>query len=228
MTNTLKRAGKRFWFLIAIATVLAGVLFFINVSVLKAHAETQNDSCSEATAVSPVGLDRLRCREILARLVSPIGRIGEKGQQGEQGPAGPQGLQGEKGDTGTTGATGPAGPQGERGEKGDQGIQGPQGAQGNPGISGSVAVSHISGTTMFSAQLATENAQVSATASCPTGVLIGGGAYTTSSTGTQNSRVMLSASYPSDATTWTAVGTIRTSLTGSAQMVVQAFALCSL
>ena len=66
---------------------------------------------------------------------------------------------------------------------------------------------------------------MTATATCPAGkVLLGGGGQATT---TDADRASLPESYPSDATTWTAVGVVTANLTGGAQMTVRAYALCS-
>jgi hypothetical protein len=70
---------------------------------------------------------------------------------------------------------------------------------------------------------------VTGTATCPSGeVLLGGGANVTT-TAAQKERAQLVASYPSSATTWTAVGVVSISSLGAARrMTVTAYALCSL
>jgi hypothetical protein len=54
---------------------------------------------------------------------------------------------------------------------------------------------------------------------------LGGGAKITA-TG-QIERVVLTLSYPSSTTVWTAVATVITTMSGSNNVTVQAFALCS-
>ncbi len=136
------------------------------------------------------------------------------------GPAGETGPKGDKGDTGEQGPQGPQGIQGEKGEKGDPGAAGGGSSSGATRVEGVVVSSEPDATT---------SSQVVATATCPDGkVLLGGGALAKSSTGTQDGRALLSASYPSDTSTWTAIGTVRTNLSGGVAMTVQAFALCSL
>ncbi|MBI5457963.1 collagen-like protein [Candidatus Kaiserbacteria bacterium] len=202
---------------VASAIVMMGAFLFA-VPWVSASAAQQLTLCAQKSGVVFVvgeGFRRTECRgnERLIRLdVS-------RGEQGPAGPAGPQGPKGDKGDKGDTGDTGPVGPEGP---------QGPQGQKGEQGVAGNSGAVRIEGTPISSAPGAGGGAQVTATATCPTGVLLGGGANVTNSSGTSNGSVILSSSYPSDATTWTAVGTVRAVLAASAEMVVQAFALCSL
>jgi hypothetical protein len=70
---------------------------------------------------------------------------------------------------------------------------------------------------------------VTATATCPAGkVVLGGGANVTT-TAAQKERAQLVGSYPSSATTWTAVGVVSISNLGTGhRMTVIAYVLCSL
>jgi len=74
--------------------------------------------------------------------------------------------------------------------------------------------------------------QFSATASCAAGkVVLGGGAQVTVTGGaTQQAKVMLTASYPSSTTVWTAQATVITALSGAGAgntLTVTPYALCS-
>ncbi len=67
---------------------------------------------------------------------------------------------------------------------------------------------------------------MSATASCDSGELLGGGGLVT--TTSNKERVHLVASYPSSETTWTAEAVVAIAKLGSRDtMTVQAYALCS-
>ena len=117
-----------------------------------------------------------------------------------------------------TGARGPTGVRGPTGAKGVTGAKGPTGPAGpsNPTL--------VNGTVQTSAANPTAGTAVTATATCASGKLLGGGARVTAPGQTQ--RVVLAQSYPSSATVWTAVGVVITTMTGGNTMSVQAFALC--
>jgi Collagen triple helix repeat (20 copies) len=151
---------------------------------------------------------------------------GSTGLQGPIGPAGPQGPQGEQGEPGPAGPQGDPGPQGDQGDPGPQGPPGAPGPQGDPGPAGAQLVT---GTPVTSAANAARNTTVTATATCPAGkVALGGGALVTT-TATAKERALLTASYPSAANTWTAVGVVAIGALGSGKtMTVTAYALCSL
>ena len=86
----------------------------------------------------------------------------------------------------------------------------------------------MTGTPVTSAANAPRNTTVTATAMCPAGaVALGGGARVTT-TAAQKERALLTASYPSAAGTWTAVGVVAVGALGGGQtMTVTAYALCS-
>jgi hypothetical protein len=138
------------------------------------------------------------------------------------GATGPQGVQGPKGDKGATGArgpVGPAGPQGEQGiqgEQGEQGIQGEQGEQGLPGAGSTFT--RVAGTPSASNDGQTK----SATATCPEGVVVGGGVLFL---GAQPHNLTVTADYPSDTTTWTVAGAENVLHNGN--WAIQAFAICA-
>lgn len=178
------------------------------------------------------------------------GATGLTGPQGERGPAGETGAQGPRGQTGAAGPPGAAGPQGLQGIAGDPGPQGPQGLQGEPGPqgpegdpgpqglqgvqglpgpAGPSGAQVVAGSSVISAANAARNTTVSATASCPAGTVLlsGGGLVTT--TARQAERALLLASYPSAASTWTAIGVVAFASLGTGQtMSVTAYAICSL
>jgi len=180
-----------------------------------------------------------RCRPTELRAIwnrhgvrGPAGPAGEDGAPGATGPQGPAGVPGSHGTAGVPGSQGGSGPEGDPGPEGPAGAQGPagdvgpEGPQGDPGPAGSQLVN---GSPVTSTANAPRNTTVTATASCPAGtVLLGGGGQATT-TASQKERAHLSMSYPSSATTWTAVGTVGISALGSGQtMTVTAYALCSL
>ncbi len=116
-----------------------------------------------------------------------------------------------------------------QGPQGDPGIQGPQGLMGPQGPTGPSGSLLVMGTPVVSVANAARNSVLTTTASCAAGkILLGGGGMVTTTT-TQKERVVLQASYPSSATTWTAVGVVAIAALGSGQtMTVTAYALCSL
>ena len=85
----------------------------------------------------------------------PQGQTGATGAQGPigltgpQGPAGPQGATGANGAQGQTGLTGPQGPAGQNGATGPQGPIGPQGPQGNPATDDQQLSVSATGDTLF-------------------------------------------------------------------------------
>jgi hypothetical protein len=87
----------------------------------------------------------------------------------------------------------------------------------------------VNGTAVTSAAGAGQGTQVTATASCPAGkeVLGGGAQVTTTETGTNRYRVVLVSSYPSNATTWTAVGMNVVAMSAGRTFTVTPYALCS-
>jgi hypothetical protein len=97
------------------------------------------------------------------------------------------------------------------------------------GAAGPSGSQRITGSPVVSAVNAPQNTVVTATVTCPAGkVLLGGGAYITT-TATQKSRALLASSYASSATTWTATGVVATGALGTGNtMTVTAYALCSL
>lgn len=124
---------------------------------------------------------------------------------------------------------GPQGLQGDPGPQGDPGIQGPQGLIGPPGPLGPAGSLLVNGTPVISVANASRNTVITATASCAVGKMLLGGGGMVATTATQKERVVLQASYPSSATTWTAVGVVAIAALGSGKtMTVTAYALCSL
>lgn len=120
--------------------------------------------------------------------------------QGPQGPAGPQGTKGDAGPQGGPGPKGDKGDPGPPGGPGQQGPQGPKGDQGIPGVTGLEIVTAVG-------PLRSSEPAKTATATCPTGkkVISGGGSVTAVVPGSESNVNVtgLSASYPTDATSWT-------------------------
>jgi hypothetical protein len=84
------------------------------------------------------------------------------------------------------------------------------------------------GTPATSTPGAPRNTLITATATCPSGVLLGGGGQVTT-TSANADRAVLVASYPSSTTVWTVVGIVNQGGLGAGRtMTVQAYALCSL
>jgi hypothetical protein len=124
-----------------------------------------------------------------------------RGATGQTGPQGPQGVTGPQGATGATGATGPAGP------------------------TGATTVTRVTGTAVpFTT--ANVGAIETATATCPSGTMVGGGANIT---GNSNSIIaVVTASYPSATSTWTAIATkVVQGPPSGALPSVTAYALCT-
>ena len=158
----------------------------------------------------------------------PVGPMGPIGPAGLQGDPGPQGLQGDPGPQGIQGDPGLQGLQGDPGPQGPQGVAGPQGPVGPQGPPGPAGSTRVVGPPVTSAANAARNTVVTATATCVTGVLLGGGAQVTT-TAAQKERAQLVSSYPSSTTVWTALGVVSIAALGAGQtMTVQAYALCSL
>ena len=154
--------------------------------------------------------------------------------------AGAQGLHGAKGD----GAQGIQGIQGEKGDPGDQGIQGIQGEKGdqgdpgqgtreprrarNPGRARRAGIQGLPGTgATFTRVVGTPSASndgqsKSATATCPAGVVVGGGFLFL---GAQPQNLTVIADYPSDTTTWSVAG--EENVIHNGNWSIQAFAICA-
>jgi hypothetical protein len=120
--------------------------------------------------------------------VGPTGATGSTGATGPAGPAGPTGPQGPagpagSGSTGATGATGPAGPVGAQGLTGATGATGPAGPTGATGATGPTGPTGATGPTGPAGVAASHVVRVdttgtgTATATCASGVLLGGGGF---------------------------------------------------
>jgi len=85
----------------------------------------------------------------------------------------------------------------------------------------------VTGTAVTSAAGASKGTQVTATASCPAEkVVLGGGAQVTTTDSAQ--KAVLVSSFPSNTTTWTAVGVVSESnLAAGKTLTVTPYALCS-
>jgi len=112
------------------------------------------------------------------------GATGPAGPAGPAGPTGPQGPEGDPGVAGPAGPQGPAGPTGATGAEGPQGPAGPAGATGATGPQGAAGVSGyervVSDWTVLSGTVGGD-AGGPANAWCPTGKVVVGGGYETSS-----------------------------------------------
>lgn len=85
----------------------------------------------------------------------------------------------------------------------------------------------VTGTAQVSALNPANGTQVTGTATCGTGVLVGGGVKVTpTGTGNNAKNVVVAASYPSSSTVWTGTGTVIAGMGPNGTMTVQAFALC--
>lgn len=173
------------------------------------------------------------------------GPRGATGPQGDFGHIGMPGIEGQRGYRGATGATGPMGPMGPAGAPGMNGSQGPQGAAGtgSDGSTGATGPTGPTGSTgptgpspsgsimMFGPVIMTisgANAGTQATSvvSCPGGSVVLGGGGKAETTNGQAQRFVLDSTY-GDATTWTAIGTVITTLGGANKGTIQAFVWCS-
>jgi hypothetical protein len=93
-------------------------------------------------------------------------------------------------------------------------------------LRGAVEINRVAGTTVNSANAAAADVQVTATATCTSGLLLGGGGTVTTSD-LSASKVQMLSSYPSSATVWTVIGVVNTALSGGKNMSVTAYAICS-
>jgi N-acetylneuraminic acid mutarotase len=135
------------------------------------------------------------------------------GTPGPQGPEGPQGPQGP---------AGPQGPQGPVGPQGPQGPAGPQGPQGVPGLSG---LQYVAGSPLTLSSQATGTA----TATCPAGLKVISGGYTTTvPNGSQAnaSDIRIFGSAFNGATGWS-VGATNNARGNGASLVVTPYAVCA-
>jgi hypothetical protein len=90
-----------------------------------------------------------------------------------------------------------------------------------------VATQVVTGSTTSAANAA-RNVLTTATASCPIGKLLLGGGADVTTTATAKERALLVASYPSVATTWTAIGVVAGAALGAGQtMTVRAHVICT-
>ena len=76
-----------------------------------------------------------------------------------------------------------------------------------------------------SAAKPTAGTTASVTATCPAGVVLGGGAQATTSDASHSTAIY--ESYPSSSTVWTATGVVTTNLANAATMTVTAWVICS-
>ena len=157
------------------------------------------------------------------------GAAGAAGPMGPTGPQGPQGPKGDKGEPGVAGPAGPAGSQGPKGDKGDAGPAGPQGPKGDPGEQGPVGPQGPPGVANVSIVNNTSavhsGSDKSVTVNCPSGTIITGGGASLIFSGFESSRVSLTESYPSSATSWTA--TAKEVLGSRSSWGIRAFAICA-
>jgi hypothetical protein len=87
-------------------------------------------------------------------------------------------------------------------------------------------VSIITGTPVTFAGNAAVNSTVSATATCPSGTMVGGGSLISGNDAT-HSIAAVTASYPSSAQVWTATATIMFHVANGQPPSVTAYALCA-
>ncbi|MDT7807598.1 MAG: hypothetical protein QOJ70_1411 [Acidobacteriota bacterium] len=159
------------------------------------------------------------------------GPQGPPGPQGPQGEPGATGLQGPKGDTGAQGPQGEPGATGAQGPQGPQGIQGAQGPQGPQGIQGPQGVPGMSGLQRISSSPVTLIKQMSgmATATCPAGLqVIAGGFTTTVPVGSNGdpSTMQVFSSIFSGINGWS-VSAANGSKANNAALVLTAYAICA-
>lgn len=98
---------------------------------------------------------------------------------------------------------------------------------GPPGPSGFPGSTIFFGTAVATGSNPPVGQQLSATATCPSGYLLGGGGRVTVNGLSQFKPVAVYESYPSAAGTWTVSGIVLGRVGGAAQMVVQAYVVCS-
>ena len=150
----------------------------------------------------------------------PKGDTGATGAQGRRNGA--TGAQGPKGDTGATGAAGAVGATGATGAQGPKGDTGATGAQGLQGIQGPAGPHATFTVVTGTATPSNGDANKTASATCSTGVVVGGGFVFG---GTDQKNLTITSSYPSNATTWTVTGS--ENVLHNVNWTLQAFAICA-
>lgn len=86
----------------------------------------------------------------------------------------------------------------------------------------------MTGTTQQSAANAPKGTTVTATATCSSGVLMGGGGVAMLSDGSTPFKGVLAQSYPNAVSTWTVVGVVEdANLNGGRKLNVTAYVVCS-
>jgi hypothetical protein len=93
------------------------------------------------------------------------------------------------------------------------------------GVRGANTVTIVTGTAVAFAGSAAVGATVTATATCASGTLVGGGANITGNS-TSNHMAVVTASYPSATSTWTAIATEVLHFANGSPPSVTAYALC--
>ena len=168
------------------------------------------------------------CREVPDGATGPEGPPGPPGPpglDGVQGPQGDPGPQGPKGDPGPQGLQGDPGPQGLQGDPGPIGLQGPPGPDGAQGPQGPAGPSLASGWERIVGTPSADNeSNRTVTASCTSGKRAVGGGYLASNV-SNASEVVITASYPSSDTVWTASGGVDNN-GGDASYTLTAYVIC--
>jgi hypothetical protein len=152
------------------------------------------------------------------------GAPGAPGLDGQNGTNGVDGAPGAPGLDGQNGTDGAQGPQGDTGPQGPQGDTGPQGVPGLPG--GLSSVSIVTGTPVTFAGNAAVGAAVSATATCPSGTMVGGGSLISGNSASHAIAAVV-ASYPTSSKDWTATATVMFHFANGQPPSVTAYALCA-
>lgn len=218
-----------------LALTVEGGSLFDAVIDSKENSDTSHQAILDVVlnkTIGPTGPQGLQGLPGATGAQGPQGLRGATGAQGAQGLAGATGAQGAQGLTGGTGAQGQQGPQGATGAQGDigpQGLQGPQGdtgSQGPQGDTGATGSNGVSGQEIVFGTASPDNESAkSVTATCPSGkVLVGGGFLTTNVS--DASEIVITSSYPSSTTTWTATGDIDNALAVDSSYSLTAYAIC--
>jgi hypothetical protein len=116
------------------------------------------------------------------------------------------------------------GPQGDPGPAGADGADGAVGPQGPPGADG--ADGGIAGQEIVAGAASADNESAkTVTADCPIGKVVVGGGFRTSDV-SDPAEIVITGSYPSDADTWTATGSVD-GTGGDRSYSLQAYAICA-
>jgi hypothetical protein len=155
MSHRDPRRQARVLIVVALAVILAAVLYVASARGNRDLAEQRDDARDERDTATGVALSLAEqvkaacagggetardlgaaCGQASTVVATPQTIRGERGDRGLTGPAGPSGKTGKPGKTGPTGPAGKTGAQGPTGAAGASGPPGPAGADGRDGSAG--------------------------------------------------------------------------------------------